>query len=440
MLWLALAGVLLQQPALELRFHHLHVSVPDQAAALTLAADRVAGAPVILQGHGPGVRHQGRYLVFDHESASDQTGTPAAAVTRLSADDKYAAASEWVSEHGLSVASESFADLPIQRGLGSGRVTTVAFSSPTPDAVVELLRARGVEPFDNRFENARYRIAADLVLEITPETDKPDTHWCPMHPGVRSAGPAVCAICSMNLVPIPPPRVGEYSLEVTIEPVSNRSGSFRLEIVVRDPDTRDVVRKFLEVHERLFHLFIISRDLERFAHVHPAHHASGTFVLEHALEPGEYMLIADFLPADGTSQTVHRAIVTPGYRGDLFGRSPALKPSAIARTVEGLRVALEAKRVEALRPATLRFEVTDASTGTPIRDLEPYLGAAGHLLIVNPDLTTAIHAHPADTAPAAPELMFDAVLPESGPVKMWLQIQRLGKVLTVPFVIDVARE
>ena len=54
--------------------------------------------------------------------------------------------------------------------------------------------------------------------------------------------------------------------------------------------------------------------------MHPDAKADGTVELRHDLRPGEYMLIADFLPAGGTPQLVQRAIVTPGYTGPLFGR------------------------------------------------------------------------------------------------------------------------
>lgn len=432
MLWLALAGALLQQPAPELRFHHFHLSVADQAAALAEASERLAAVPVILQGHGPGVRRERRYLVFESASAVDAAAGDVAA----SPAERYASARGWATAHGLSVVLEDFASLPIERGLGGNRVTTVAFSSPSPDLVVERLRSRGIEPFEVRFEIARYRIAPDLVLEITPETDKLDTHWCPMHPGVRSAGPAVCALCDMDLVPIPPPRVGEYSLDVAIDPLAG--GVFRLQILVREPETNAVVTRFLQVHERQFHLFIISRDLARFAHVHPEPRSAGEFMLEQALQPGEYMLIGDFVPAGGTPQTLHRAIVTPGYRGDLFTSPPRLKASAADQIVDGLRVTLDTERVEALRAATLRFVVADVATGAPVRDLEPYLGASGHLLIVNPELTTAAHAHPDGDAAGGSALVFHQVLPQAGPVKMWLQFQRQGKVFTVPFIIEVA--
>lgn len=393
MLWLVLGlAMSAAQPATGLRFHHIHIEVADPAAAMSEAAGRLDGERVILQGHGPAVRAAGVYLVFDRaDSTSD-----------------------------------------------GQRIAAVAFASADPRAPIESLRSRGIEPVDRTDDTARYRVSPDLIVEIISETDRPDTHWCPMHPAVRAAGPSRCPLCSMDMVPIPPPRVGEYGLDVTMRPGSRKGAAFTMRMTVRAPHDGTVVTSFLPVHERPFHLFIVSRDLATFVHAHPEQRKDGSFVLEQALAPGEYMLIADFLPAGGTPQVVHRAIVTPGFTGALFRDPPTLAVTPSEQTIDGLRVKLLAGEVTALRAAALRFVVADAATGADVRDLEPYLGATGHLLLVNPALTSALHGHPAGAQTAGPEILFDPVLPKPGMYKLWLQVQRKGRVVTVPFVIEVA--
>jgi hypothetical protein len=204
---------------------------------------------------------------------------------------------------------------------------------------------------------------------------------------------------------------------------------------VIDPATNRAVTRFFDVHERRLHLFIVSRNLDYFAHVHPEQLRDGSFSIDHDLPEGEYMLIGDFLPEGGTPQMVQRALVTPHYAGRLFG---ATSPEVTAReqTVDGLRVRLQADSLRPLRASALRFVVTDAPTGAPIVDLEPYLGAPGHLLIVDTDLRSAIHGHPEGQS-SGPEVVFDPVLPTAGRYKLWVQFQRKGRVVTVPFVIDV---
>jgi hypothetical protein len=393
MLWFVLGlAMTAAQLTPGLRFHHIHVEAADPAAAMNASADRLGGERLILQGHGPAVRAGGAYLVFDRVSSS-----------------------------GVD-----------------GRISILAFSSSDLRATIDALRAKGIAPSAMAVDTARYRLSSDLIVEIVRETDRPDTHWCPMHPGVRAAGASRCPACGMEMVPIPPQRGGEYGLDVAVSPRGGNNSVFTMRMTVRAPHDGAVVTSFLQVHERPFHLFIVSRDLATFVHAHPEQRDDGTFVLEQALAPGEYVLVADFLPAGGTPQLVHRAVVTPGYTGALFQAPPRLTATAAEQIIDGLRVTLLADGVTALRPAALRFVIADAATGAEVSDLEPYLGAAGHLLVVDADLTSAVHGHPAGAQTAGPEILFDPVLPKEGRYKLWLQFQRKGRVVTVPFVIEVA--
>ena len=171
--------------------------------------------------------------------------------------------------------------------------------------------------------------------------------------------------------------------------------------------------------------------------MHPEPTPDGGFALRQDIAAGEYMLIADFLPAGGTSQLVQRAVATPGYAGPLFGAVPELAMSGAEQVVGGLRIALEAVSPAPRRETALRFHISDASTGLPATDLEPYLGAAGHLLVVNQDLTAALHGHPEGVATSGPMVTFAPVFPAPGRYKMWVQFQRRGAVVTAAFVVTV---
>jgi hypothetical protein len=241
----------------------------------------------------------------------------------------------------------------------------------------------------------------------------------------------------MELVAIPPPRPGEYRLDVTLHPAPDGRGAAGARLVVREPDTGKPVASFATVHERPFHLFIVDRDLDYFAHVHPEVAEQGAFELRHAIPPGEFMLIADFLPHGGTPQTLQRAIVTPGYEGPLMRPAPRLSAGPDARVADGLRIALETEDLVARKRATLRFSVRDEATGSPVTNLDPYLGAPAHLLIVNADLTAALHGHPIETGTSGPIVTFEPLIPAAGSYKLWVQVQRAGRVVTAPFVLEV---
>ena len=418
-----------QPPAgpVALRFHHLHYRVADPGDALGVAADAFKGTRTILQGLGVGVRVGRQYVLFDRAESSGRSSRD-----RKPAD-AYSEALRWLRAKGAQVEPASLAETAAARALPGATLDHVAFAA---DALGPVLASLEVKPFSTNDDRAFFRLASGAVVEIVRDTDRPDVYWCPMHPEIRSPARAACRICAMALVPIPPPRLGEYKLDVTLRPRAG-GGASGLRLAVRDPETGEPVTTFIDVHERPFHLFIISRDLAQFAHVHPEATSDGAFELREDIEAGDYMLIADFLPAGGTTQLVQRAVVTPGYSGPLFGPTPQLQPTASEQVAGGLRIRMDAPSLAARRESAVRFHVSDAATAVPIGDLEPYLGASGHLLVVSEDTTAAIHAHPEGVPTSGPTVTFAPVLPLPGRYKMWAQFQRKGTVVTVAFVIEV---
>jgi hypothetical protein len=431
----ALATLSAQTPAapVTLRFHHLHYRVADPGAALGDAADAFKGTRIILQGLGVGVRVGREYVLFDRfeTSARFESGTRSSRGRKPA--DAYVEAVRWLAAKGVRAEPQVLADSSVAQTMPDTVLDHVAFAADDPAPVIASL---GVTPFSANDDRALFRLRSGATVEIVRDTGRPDAFWCPMHPDVRSPGHGKCPICFMALVPIPPPRLGEYKIDVTLVPRTG-GGASGLQIAVRDPETGDPVKQFIDVHERPFHLFILSRDLSQFAHVHPQPTPDGGFALRQDIAAGEYMLIADFLPSGGTSQLVQRAVATPGYAGPLFGAVPELAMSGSEQVIGGLRIVMDAVTPAPRRETALRFHLSDASTGLPAADLEPYLGAAGHLLVVNQDLTAAIHGHPEGVETSGPTVTFAPVFPAPGRYKMWVQFQRRGAVVTAAFVVTV---
>ncbi|MGH9203725.1 MAG: hypothetical protein ACRD2A_21065, partial [Vicinamibacterales bacterium] len=88
------------------------------------------------------------------------------------------------------------------------------------------------------------------------------------------------------------------------------------------------------------------------------------------------------------------------------------------------------------------------ATGAPVTDVEPYLGAFGHTLVMSADTLHYVHAHPVELLPEAassgvpakggPVLTFKAMVPKPGRYRLWTQIKRKGTVSTVQFTVEVA--
>ena len=254
--------------------------------------------------------------------------------------------------------------------------------------------------------------------------------WCPMHPDERSDTRGACSICGMPLVAMPAASFATYPVDLRVTPTLTGA---RLRLAVRHPSTQSIVRKFSIVHERPMHLFIVGNSLEYFAHEHPVPQRDGVFMLDVQLpKAGPYMAIAEFLPEGGTPQTFQQLFTT----GEAFGRPANPSVDVAPKTIDGVRISLDASQLVAADSKTLAFRIEDAASGAPVTDLEPYLGAAAHLLIVPIDLTEAIHGHPTE-AGHGPAVSFAPLVPRAGRYKLWLQFQRAGRLSLVAFVIDV---
>jgi hypothetical protein len=280
----------------------------------------------------------------------------------------------------------------------------------------------------------------------------PAAFMCPMHPDVITTEPGKCPRCNMDLVPGSPLALPDFALRVETTPRVLKAGQpIRFRFSVHHPITGEPSREFAVIHEKLFHLFVISRDLEEFAHIHPDRHEDGSFTIEHTLpKPGHYKLFADFLPLGGGAQITGYPLATVGVDSDLTAARARLTPDAVlAKTADGVKVEILNERATILggEEVDLIFRFTDAKTDAPISDLEKYLGAFGHLVILSEDMTEYVHAHPREetqpdpNAPVngGPEVLFDALLPKPGRYRAWLQFQRKGVLSTVSFTFAAPR-
>ena len=76
--------------------------------------------------------------------------------------------------------------------------------------------------------------------------------------------------------------------------------------------------------------------------------------------------------------------------------------------------------------------------GRPLADVEPYLGADGHLVALREGDLAFLHVHPEESdAPGA--IRFAAALPSAGRYRLFLQFKHDGRVRTVAHTLEVPR-
>jgi hypothetical protein len=293
-----------------------------------------------------------------------------------------------------------------------------------------------------------------------------ETAWvCPMHPDYTTEVPGQCPRCGMNLVHAAPFDVRDYEVDFRTDPAAVKPGQkTTLSFQFRHPGNGEVVKQFELVHEKEFHLFVISQDMEFFAHIHPTERPNGTWTIDVTLpKAGYYKVLCDFYPKGGAAQFLARPLVTAGYSGDLEADMAHLVPDTnLTKTADDITASVR------YDPETfavgfyghLNFFLTDTATGRSITDLQTYLGAFGHTLIMSEDMEDYVHSHPLDILampddeggppqflipPGAdlekirggPEVTFEGLMPKPGRYRAWTQFRRNDKIHTFTYTFNV---
>jgi hypothetical protein len=256
-------------------------------------------------------------------------------------------------------------------------------------------------------------------------------YMCPMDNDIRSHAPGSCPRCGMKLVTSIPDPV-EYHLELAVNPAPKPQATAHLRFEVFDPWKDNPVTKFTVVHEKLFHAFIVSQDLQFFVHGHPEWRDGGFNYDVTFPRPGMYRVLGDFYPEASTPQLSTKTLFVAGPGEQAM---PRLERDYSEKQAQNAGVAFETSPEQPIAgvPAGLRLTIT------PADGLEKYLGAWAHMLAVSDDLIDMMHTHPF-IADGSAHMQFNVVFPRARPYRVWVQFQRGGVVNTVHFDVPVREQ
>jgi len=220
--------------------------------------------------------------------------------------------------------------------------------------------------------------------------------------------------------------VSEDGLTLRLERAAFPRGQER-ELAFRVVDAKGAtVRDFEVEHERRMHVIVVRRDLTGFQHVHPVQRVDGSWSVPLTLpDPGAYRVFADF-HAGGEAHTLAGDLMVDGDQ-----RTRPLPAPATETTVDGLRVRLESGASRAGTASRLAFTVT--RDGRPV-EVQPYLGAMGHLVALRQGDLAFLHVHPDED-----RLAFTATFPDAAAHRLFLQFKVDGTVHTAAFTREVGR-
>jgi hypothetical protein len=221
--------------------------------------------------------------------------------------------------------------------------------------------------------------------------------------------------------------------------------------------------------------------LDRLWHLHPGRIAGGGFAEELPSMPaGQYQIFADIVDKDGFPWTLVGNVEVAQVEGkSLAGDDSAWSGSAVAAQggdstvsplADGGRMVWwrATDPLKANVPMSFKFSVEDKD-GNPAKDMEPYMGMAGHAEFVSTDMSVFAHVHPAgsvsmaamelartgqagasgelqagmampiptsmpmSSAPLPPEVSFPYGFPRPGQYRIFVQIKRAGHIQTGVF-------
>lgn len=231
-------------------------------------------------------------------------------------------------------------------------------------------------------------------------------------------------------------EAGAAGLETTQDGFSLRladdelaPGRQRLEFVVTDPEGRPVT-SYEEQHEKDLHLIVVRRDLTGYQHLHPTLDPdSGEWSVEADLTPGTWRVLADTLPTGSEPVVLGTDLSVPGR----FAPEPLGQDRADAE-VDGYDVTLGGSFTAG---ADTMLTATVSRGGDPVTDLDPYLGANGHLVALRSGDLGYLHVHPEESETSGPTVSFHTQFPSAGRYRLFLDFQHEGEVRTAEFTVTV---
>ena len=262
------------------------------------------------------------------------------------------------------------------------------------------------------------------------------TYACPMHPEVTSTQPGQkCPKCGMELVRNDQVSNGKsYQMKFEPKPMQLVAGQATTLIYTPQEVGNEAAPVPLAVvHDKKIHLIIVRKDLSVFYHEHPEFTADANYKVPFTFpKGGEYVLFQDYSPA-GSGHQLGRQVVSvqgPKYTPVKF------RQDQMQWQQDGYQATLAFDK-ELKVGQLLGMKITLSKNGQPVTDLDKYLGALGHVVVISEDTERYLHVHPNDQADKGPVIGFNTSFEAPGLYRVFLQFNHGGQIHTGNFTINV---
>jgi hypothetical protein len=197
-----------------------------------------------------------------------------------------------------------------------------------------------------------------------------------------------------------------------------------------------------EVHTKKIHVLMVDQTLTDYQHLHPTADPTDPEIFTYAITPrqsGAYRVWVDITTREGAHE-----IISSYIRGNARTEGLIDRNIVMQTTIGEMKATLNFDPASlTLNKASMgRIDITDTQR-YPIADLEPIMGAFGHIVAINEDRKTLAHVHPLGDEPTEPKqrgtspLTFHLEPNAAGITKIFLQVRRGGIEYTFPFSVNI---
>ncbi len=185
------------------------------------------------------------------------------------------------------------------------------------------------------------------------------------------------------------------------------------------------------VHEKKMHLLAVNDELTWFDHLHPKEN-KGQYVVEETFPTaGKFLLFVDFKPEDGEPM-VHKHEIH--VVGDELSEKIEFQPEIVAREEDYIITLVNGRELNT-GMQTLAFTVEKEGEMLGEKDLDNYLGASAHIVMIETKSKDFLHIHPVSNKKYP--IYAEAHIEKVGNYRIWVQFKISGKVHTVDFSVEV---
>ncbi|MEZ0454637.1 hypothetical protein ABTW24_23815 [Sphingobacterium thalpophilum] len=187
------------------------------------------------------------------------------------------------------------------------------------------------------------------------------------------------------------------------------------------------------VHEMKIHLLIVNEQLSWFTHIHPEEQLDGTFQVTTTFpSPGRYLLFTDYKPT-GYPASVNKQVI------DIEGSTPVSEANGqtkLVSYVDGYKITLvNGNQLSTDTTQGLQFAIEKDGRTVPAKEIQNYLGAAAHIVMISNKDKDFLHIHPMTNSEFP--IYAEAHITKSGHYVLWVQFKTDDTVLTADFNVEV---